>query len=138
MNRHYAEIIAAIAGWGAAFIAPLWGFLIITAVLVIADFITGIAAAIYRKERISSRGMRNTVVKIVLYFIAILLSEGMVVVFNIPAHILTYSVAFVIAVTEFRSNIENIESATGTSIWSAIKNLVNNQKSNTYDKRNKL
>lgn len=98
------------------------------------DFVTGILAAIKRKERVSSRGMRNTVVKIILYFIAILLSEGMVVVFKIPGHMLTYSVAFVIAVTEFRSNIENIESATGTSIWSAIKNFVT-QKNNNNDKR---
>lgn len=87
------------------------------------DFATGVRAAKARKEKIRSRGFFRTVEKIVLYFLAILLSEGMKEVFNLPIPI-TYMVSGIIALTEFQSNLENISDITGTQLWPSIKDKI--------------
>jgi hypothetical protein len=69
--------IATIGGWLLSKIIPISPFLIFTVILVFCDLVTGIIAAKNRKEKITSFKIRRTVVKIVLYFIAILLAEGM-------------------------------------------------------------
>lgn len=102
------------------FIFPIKGFLIITIALVACDLVTGIMAAIKRGEKPSSKGIRTTVHKMTAYFIAILLAEGIRVVF-VPEISIPYFVAFIIAVAEFKSNIENIEQITNISIWAQIK-----------------
>lgn len=111
---------SAIMAWCVSFVLPLGGFLSLTAILVFCDFFTGVRAARSRGELIRSRGFFRTVEKIVLYFLAIMLSEGMKEVFGLPIP-LTYMIAGVIALTEFKSNIENIEDITGTILWSEIR-----------------
>jgi phage-related holin len=112
-----------ITGWAASFLVPTGPFLGIVIFLVFSDFVTGVRAAVKRGERLSSKGFRRTVEKILLYFIAILASEGMHRVF-MPGVPITYMTALAIAVTEFKSNIENIETVTGVQIWASIKELV--------------
>lgn len=102
------------------FMLPIKSFLILTLALVACDTITGIMAAERRGEKVSSKGIRRTLEKIIAYFIAILLSEGMRVVFMNEVQV-PYFVALIIAIAEFKSNIENIEHISGHSIWQMLK-----------------
>jgi hypothetical protein len=115
-----AKIVAALVfGIVLAFLLPLVPFLGMVFVLVAVDLITGVRAAKARKETITSGGLKRTIEKICLYFAAIILSEGMVQVF-FPGLPLTYVVAAYIALTEFKSNIENISDVTGVDLWKRI------------------
>lgn len=102
------------------FVLPIGHFLAIVIGLVLADWITGIRAAVKRKEPILAAKMGKTIEKTALYFIALLLSEGMRRTF-FPAFPITYITALSISITEFKSNIENIESVTGVSLWEYLK-----------------
>lgn len=110
---------ALIFGLVVAFLLPLVPFLGMVFVLVAVDLFTGVRAAKARKEEITSGGLKRTIEKIALYFAAIMLSEGMVQVF-FPAVPLTFIVAAYIALTEFKSNIENISDVTGVDLWKRI------------------
>lgn len=59
-----------------------------------------------------------------MYNIAILTSEGMHRVFAVPEAI-TYLAAFGIAITEYKSNSENIRQVTGASILELVKSFLN-------------
>jgi phage-related holin len=109
--------------WAGSFLAPLWPFIVFMIFLICADLITGTKAARKRKEKITSGGFRRTVEKFVLYFLAILAAEGMTQVY-LPAVPLAYMVSFTIALTEFKSVLENIESATGVGLLEAIKSRI--------------
>ena len=110
---------AAILGWAMSFILPIKDFLIITSVLVVLDLITGIVAAKKRNEQIRSRGLMRTTIKLLLYYSAILATEGVQVVFaeKIP---ITYITAFTIAVTELKSILENVDAGTGSRLAKMI------------------
>lgn len=111
------------------FMMPIKSFLYLTLALVACDTITGIMAAERRGEKISSKGIRRTIQKIVAYFIAILLSEGMRVVFMRDVQV-PYFIALIIAIAEFKSNIENVEHISGHSIWAMLKSKMKlNEKS---------
>lgn len=125
LKEYWLGFFSAIAGWMSAFLVPLGPFLGIVVFLVVCDLVTGLRAATKRGEVITSTGLRRTIEKIILYFIALLLSEGMKVVF-VPAAPVTYVTAFAIAITEFKSNIENIEAVTGVKVWEGLKNLFAN------------
>ena len=111
------------AAWLLAFVTPIAGFLALLTALVTADFLTGTRAARVRGEAITSKGYRRTVEKFLFYAIAILLAEGMEHVFFGQSHYLplTYIVSAFICVTEFKSNLENIGTITGTNPWLAVR-----------------
>lgn len=123
MDKIYENLlygfIALIVKFVWPFLFPIGGFLIFTGCVVICDTITGIIAAKKRGEIITSYGLRRTTEKMILYFIAIMLAEGIRITFIENVDV-AYFVAFVIAVTEFKSNIENIESITHIKLWEAI------------------
>jgi len=104
--------LTALASWVASFLMPIQPFLILVVALLFSDLFTGVAAARKRKEKVSSKGLRRTVEKMLIYFVAILCSEGMKLVFlgSIP---FTYFVALAIAAAEFKSVLENVEVVTG-------------------------
>lgn len=105
-------------GWAMSFVLPVHQFMALTFALVLSDVVTGVWAAYKRNEAIRSNGFRRTISKIVLYFLAILLSKGMEDVLHIPK--LIYIVSGFIAMTEFKSNLENIAVVTGTNIWAHL------------------
>jgi Na+/alanine symporter len=114
-------LLVALVSWLLSFIMPVMPFLVFTTILVFADLHTGIKAAEFRKEEIRSHGLRRTISKIVLYFIAILLSEGMKMVFHFPSWAdVSFLIAGLIAVTEFKSNLENISEYTQKDYWGEI------------------
>jgi len=100
-------------------ILPIKDFLIITSALVVLDLITGIVAAKKRKEEIRSRSLMRTTIKLLLYYSAILATEGVQVVFaeKIP---ITYITAFTIALTELKSILENVDAGTGSRLAKMI------------------
>jgi len=110
---------AAILGWAMSVILPIKDFLIITSALVVLDLITGIVAAKKRKEEIRSRSLMRTTIKLLLYYSAILATEGVQVVFaeKIP---ITYITAFTIALTELKSILENVDAGTGSRLAKMI------------------
>ena len=110
---------AAILGWAMSVILPIKDFLIITSALVVLDLITGIVAAKKRKEEIRSRFLMRTTIKLLLYYSAILATEGVQVVFaeKIP---ITYITAFTIALTELKSILENVDAGTGSRLAKMI------------------
>lgn len=122
-SEFWSGFLSAAIGWASSFLIPTTPFLGIMFFLVFADFVTGTRAAVSRGEKLTSKGFRRTVEKILLYFIAILASEGMRRVF-MPAVPITYMTSLAIAVTEFKSNIENVESVTGVKIWATIREVV--------------
>lgn len=113
-----------LVGWVASFVAPVQAFMLLVWVLVAVDIVTGIWAAKSRGIRITSQAMGRTVPKMLLYPLAILISQGMVHTFfaNVPiVESLTYMVALFIASVEFQSNIENIGAITGIDIWTHVR-----------------
>jgi phage-related holin len=119
-SEFWVGYVYAFFAWVASFLTPLAPFLILVICLVFADLYTGLKAARFRKESISSRGLGRTVEKFTLYFIAILASEGLTVVL-LPNVQFAYIAAFTISITEFKSIIENVEEVTGVKIWTIIK-----------------
>lgn len=120
-------ILAAWTGlW--ALIGPVEQFVVATFILVIADFCTGIIASrVVRKEPLNSRKFGRTVLKMVLYTTAILLSRVMDTVYFIPKGIsfdLVWVASGFISLTEFKSNMENISTVTGIDIWNRIEGYI--------------
>lgn len=112
---------AGLLGWVMSFILPIQDFLILTSALVVIDLATGVMAAKRRGDEIRSRSLMRTTVKLLLYYCAILATEGVQTVFaeKIP---LTYITAFTIAVTELKSILENVDAGTGSGLTSTIIN----------------
>lgn len=111
--------LAGLLGWIMSFILPIQDFLILTSALVVIDLATGVMAAKRRGDEIRSRSLMRTTVKLLLYYSAILATEGVQLVFveKIP---LTYITAFTIAVTELKSILENVDAGTGARLSKMI------------------
>jgi phage-related holin len=111
--------------WIWSLVLPLAPFVGITVILVVFDMLTGIAAAYHRKEPITSKAMRRTIMKITLYLIGILASEAVHKVFLMklgshgPINI-TFVVSGLVAATEFKSLMENIRTVTGVNFLNKI------------------
>ena len=69
------KIITYLATFSLAIITPVQDALIAIMVLVLCDAITGIAASMKEKQEFSSRRLKQTVVKIFLYEITILMTS---------------------------------------------------------------
>ena len=103
---------------------PIKELMLTIGFLVGADMVVGIWKALKLKQRIRSRRMSDTITKLLLYQIAIMsgfLIETFIISELIP---ITKLVATVIAVIEFKSIIESIESVTGKDLWSKIKTII--------------
>lgn len=106
---------------------PVQHFLVFTIILVLCDFITGVTAARHRKEQLRSRGFMRSVVKIMMYCMTILLCHGMDLVFFAPNNLsfgLVKIAAGLIALTEFKSNLENVWVVTGVDFWARIAEVI--------------
>jgi phage-related holin len=118
------------------FFIPIRGYLLFMLFAIIFDTITGIIAARAQKIPITSRGIWRTIEKIVIAFIAIMLSEGFRIVF-MPEIPITMGVSAIIAAAEVKSNFENYYKITGvdiaTTIYAQIKDRLfpNNQNTPT-------
>jgi hypothetical protein len=112
---------------------PIKELMLTIGFLVAADMVVGIWKALKLKQRIRSRRMSDTVTKLLLYQIAIMsgfLIETFIISELIP---ITKLVATVIAVIEFKSIIESIESVTGKDLWSKIKSIIGRKSEDITD-----
>ena len=112
---------------------PIKELMLTIGFLVAADMVVGIWKALKLKQRIRSRRMSDTVTKLLLYQIAIMsgfLIESFIISELIP---ITKLVATVVAVIEFKSIIESIESVTGKDLWSKIKTIIGRKSEDITD-----
>jgi hypothetical protein len=118
---------------GLAVFLPIKELMLTIGFLVGADMVVGIWKALKLKQRIRSRRMSDTITKLLLYQIAIMsgfLIESFIISELIP---ITKLVATVIAVIEFKSIIESIESVTGKDLWSRIKTIIGRKSEDITD-----
>jgi len=118
---------------GLAVFLPIKELMLTIGFLVGADMIVGIWKALKLKQRIRSRRMSDTITKLLLYQIAIMsgfLIESFIISELIP---ITKLVATVVAVIEFKSIIESIESVTGKDLWSKIKTIIGRKSEDITD-----
>ena len=112
---------------------PIKELMLTIGFLVAADMVVGIWKALKLKQRIRSRRMSDTITKLLLYQIAIMsgfLIETFIISELIP---ITKLVATVVAVIEFKSIIESIESVTGKDLWSKIKTIIGRKSEDITD-----
>lgn len=96
--------------------APIKATLVTVMVLTVVDLIAGILAAIKRKEKITSSGLKRTVVKILAYEIVVCLgyiTEQYMTGDLVPV---VKMLAGLIGITELKSVLENIEEITGIPV----------------------
>jgi hypothetical protein len=118
---------------GLAVFLPIKELMFTIGFLVASDMVVGIWKALKLKQRIRSRRMSDTVTKLLLYQIAIMsgfLIETFIIAELIP---ITKLVATVIAVIEFKSIVESIESVTGKDLWSKLKTIIGRKSEDITD-----
>lgn len=120
-SKYFAYCTAAII----AFFLPIHNILVGIGALIVADMITGIYAAQKRGEKIHSKKMGATVTKTILYFLGIILAQIMQNLFlEAEAQSLVKATAGIFAVIEFKSNLENISTATGIDLIGKLKQFI--------------
>lgn len=93
--------------------------------LVVIDLITGIWAALKRKEKITSKKLSYTISKIILYTIALISGIAVHEVFKVfSVTLIVNMIAAFLAITEFKSIAENISSILGIDFAGFIKKLI--------------
>lgn len=99
-----------------AILAPIKMVIIMTLVLVVVDLITGVIAAVKRKEPITSAGFRRTTVKILVYELVVIL--GFLAETYLTGSVIAISkiISSFIGLTELTSIAENLSDITGQPI----------------------
>lgn len=103
-----------------ALLAPVKPLLVAGIVLVIIDTLTGIMAAMKRKQKITSAGLRRSVGKSLVYTLAILgsfVAETWLIGGLVPV---TKLVAGALGVVELKSILENLDVVSGGSLFKSI------------------
>lgn len=107
---------------------PVKEILLVVGVLIVADFVTGIAASRKKKTPITSAGFKRSVVKMLVYQTAVLtgfLVEAYLLKHSLPV---TNIVAGVIGLTEFKSVLENLHVVNGGSVATDILEKLGSKK----------
>lgn len=112
---------------------PIKELMLTIGFLVAADLVVGVWKGIKTGQRIRSRRMSDTITKLLLYQLAIMsgfLIETFIISELIP---ITKLIATVIAIIEFKSIIESIESVTGKDLWGKIKTIIGRKSEDLTD-----
>lgn len=112
-----------------AIFAPIKATLITVLMLVTMDLITGVLAAIKRKEPITSANLRRSVSKLFIYEVAIamtFLAQQYLLGEEIPA---LKIVSAMLGMVELKSVVENLDTLGGNGVFKSIINKLgsNNQ-----------
>lgn len=103
-----------------AVIAPAKDVMLAVLVLIVADLVTGVLAALKRKEKITSAGLYRTMTKIMVYELSIILG------FIAQKHLLMDSIPIIniigsyVGLTELVSAYENINKISGQKLLAQI------------------
>ena len=107
------------------FLTPIHPLLYTIYILLMFDLITGITKALRIKDPITSKRLRDSVIKFVFYSIAVYIAFQVdITLFSAAALYLSKLVGGYIILIEFQSNIENISTITGIDLWMMIKDKV--------------
>ncbi len=104
----------------AAVFVPIKSMMIVVGILVLADLITGILAARKRGEKITSAGLRRSVVKGMIFQAAVMLgflTEKYLMDGTIP---ISKIVAGLVGATELTSILENLDTINGSPIFKSL------------------
>lgn len=115
----YSEA-AAISAW--AVFTPIKAVMATTGALILVDLITGVWAAIKRKEAVTSKGISRTVAKLFLYECGLCVSylvHQFMTGDLFPADKL---LAGLIGIVELKSILENMNAINGTPVFAQIIN----------------
>lgn len=115
---------ALILMWMGGHLIPIAGFIAAGVALTMADWATGVAAAMRRGQPITSRGLRRTVAKAAYYGLAIVCTLIVESTFFAGSTYMVYFVSAYIALVELYSNLENISVVTGRDILGAFKRAI--------------
>lgn len=117
---HKLQLLALHAcGLIGAFLAPVHGVMIAVSVLVLLDFITGVLSSMKSKKKITSKGFQQTIYKTLAYQ-AVIVTALVLEKYLIPELPVIKVVSSLIAVTETKSLLENVEVLTGIDFWGAM------------------
>lgn len=103
---------------------PIRELMLTIGFLVGADMVVGIWKALKTGQQIRSRRMSDTITKMLLYQLAIVsgfLIEKYIITDMLP---IAKLIGSVIAIIEFKSIVESIESVTGQNLWTKIKEVI--------------
>jgi phage-related holin len=112
-------------------IAPIQHLLIMVGVLIMADFVLGVAAAIKRKEKITSAGFGRSIVKMFVYQVVVVSGYFIQVLLGNTIPVVNL-ICGVIALTEGKSLLENTEEVTGLNLLK-IKNALKSKNDEKQD-----
>jgi hypothetical protein len=107
-----------------AYTLPIHSFLVTIYILLFFDLVTGLTKAVKSGVPITSKRLRDSVLKFIFYSIATYISFQVDITILFDALILTKLVGGYIMLIEFQSNIENISEITGVNLWMLIKDKV--------------
>lgn len=124
MNNYLIKYAGTILATITAFFSPIFTLLVATGLLILADLVTGIFAALKRGETFNSKKLGKSVGKCTWYYLAILLGHLMETVFVLGIPIASIT-AGIIATVEFTSNLENLKVITGIDFTQVIQNIIN-------------
>lgn len=109
-------------------LAPIQSVMMTALILVMADLITGIAAARTKKQKITSSGFRRTITKLLIYQIVIVLgflTETYLTGSLVP---LSKIISTLIGLTEMKSLVENLNDISGGSLLKSLVKKLNSVK----------
>ncbi len=115
------------------FLSPIKEMMIAVAFLIIADAITGIWAARKKGERFSSTKFFDSIVKLLIYLVLIMISHMTQLYLVTTLPLLQLSIYFIVFY-EFSSFLENVGVITGRDIFSWFKQTLSSLKSNARKK----
>lgn len=122
-----APLAKQLIGWTVAFLAPIHTVMLAVGALILFDLITGIWASKKAGRPITSFGIRRTVTKAFAYQMSLITSMIMENYF-LPEIPVIRIIAGLIAVTEFKSFLENVTDITGIDFWKAILDKIQGTK----------
>jgi hypothetical protein len=108
-----------------ALLAPLAAVLIATVVITVIDMILGVWAAMKRKEPITSRKLRRTIVKVFVYQSAIVLAYVVGHYMAGDLFPLARIISIAIGMVELKSCLENLNSISGADVLRAAIDKLN-------------
>ena len=118
--------------WAGTMVAPVAPILWTMVFLIVVDFITGVVAAIKKKQQVQSRKFFNTISKFFIYNLVILSAHfiGLHVIPDLP---MLKIVGGFIAITELKSIFENFSKIYGINIWEYVKEAISRKGGNPPD-----
>lgn len=111
-----------------AVFAPAQAMVLTSMSLVLVDLCTGLLAARHRKDKITSSGLRRTVIKLFIYEAAILLAFLTQTYLTGPGIPVSNIVAGFIGITELLSCMENMNEISGNKLLQTLIDKLNHTK----------